>query len=95
MCITAVKQISRYHAQDPTKFWQPQCPPEAGISACPIEQFGELPFVPGWNGVQISEFQMQEANWSSDMDGRLEARIFGLSITAVYVCLLLAALASA
>ena len=29
------------------------------------------------------------------MDGRREARIFGLGITAVYVCLLLAALGSA
>jgi hypothetical protein len=47
------------------------------------------------DGADYRVFIQVKANWSDLMDGRREARIVGLGITAVYVCLLLAALGSA
>jgi hypothetical protein len=47
------------------------------------------------HGADYRVFIQGKANWSDLMDGRREARIVGLGITAVYVCLLLAALGSA
>ena len=46
------------------------------------------------HGVEFVVF-IQEQRLEARMDGRREARIVGLGITAVYVCLLLAALGSA
>jgi len=54
-----------------------------------------LPIIPEWNIERIFEFSFRDSELEGRMDGRREARIVGLGITAVYVCLLLAALGSA
>jgi len=47
------------------------------------------------HAVDLSVFIQEQRTGGLEMDGRREAKIFGLGITAVYVCLLLAALGSA
>jgi len=54
-----------------------------------------LPLIPDWNMEWVFEFSFSVSELEGRMDGRREARIVGLGITAVYVCLLLAALGSA
>ena len=52
-------------------------------------QQSKLPLVPERNG---EAFSTLDETMESGMDGRVEARIFGLTIAAVYICLLLVGL---
>ena len=61
----------------------------------PRGAIADLPIIPEWNIERIFEFSFRDSELEGRMDGRREARIVGLGITAVYVCLLLAALGSA